>query len=117
MKLNGRKIAIFAGVYLLIIVFSNFIYVLTLNPGFDSLMRVVINLSQSALVWNTTVSATAGISYYLGLVLLNIYFAVVSYFLVFKKNFSMMWWAIGFVILNLLIVVVLRLKDFLYSSI
>lgn len=117
MKIDKRKIAIFAGVYLLTIIFSNFLYALTLNPGFDNLISVVINLGQPTLAWSSTTSVSAGITYYFGLVLLNIYFAVLSYFLVFKKNFSIKWWAAAFVVLNLLIVFVLRLKDYLYSGV
>lgn len=116
-KINKYKIVVFICVYLLIIVFSNFVYALTLDPKFGNLINVAANFSQSITVWSIPASVPLGISYYIGLVLINVYFGILSYFLVFKKNFSMAWWAGGFIVLNLLFVLVLRLKDFLYSGI
>ena len=113
-KLGKRKITIFIAAYLGIVIVSNFIYALTLDPSFDGILRVVANLGQSALIPAPVVPA--GLIYYFGLGFLNLYFAILSYILVFKKGFSMKWWALAFIFLNLLIVGVLRWKDFLYSG-
>lgn len=126
MKLNFQNLLTFGGIYLLIILVSNFIYALTIVPGFDGFILTVNNLFQSSAaptmcnIWPLSREITPGArycTYNLGFVLLNIYFAIVSYLLVFKGKMPIKYWVIAFVFLNILILMFVRLKDYLYAGI
>lgn len=126
MKLNLRNLLIFSGIYLSIILLANFIYVLTIVPGFDGFMLTLNTLFHSPIALNMcnvwpmigqNTPAAKYCTYNFSFVLLNFYFAVVSYLLVFKHKLPVNYWIIAFIFLNILVLFFVRLKDFLYAGI
>lgn len=125
MKLTRKNILRFSGIYFSIILVCNLIYVLTIIPSFEGFILTIDNLFHLPVLTTCSIWPFAGqgpeivryCTYNFSFILLNIYFAVVSYFLVFKHKLPINYWIIGFTFLNILILMFIRLKDFLYAGI
>lgn len=126
MKLNSHNILKFSGIYLLIIIVTNFIYALTIAPGFDGFIFTLSSLFNTAPTFSVCnvvplidqiASKGAYCTYNIGFISINIYLAVLSYFLIFKRKIPFKYWIIAFVFLNILFLMFIRLKDYLYAGI
>lgn len=124
MKLNYKNLLRFTGYYLLIVFIVNLVFVLILFPDIKTLFLIFPDMLRSLTVpslclifpvdyLNTSQGFNCPINY--GIILLNIYFAALSVILIFTRKLKIFHWVIAFVFLNSLVLIVLALKDYLYS--
>lgn len=118
---NLRKIILFVFLYCATILLINLTFVIIMAPSWDSFLRVMVNLLTPTIpaICNLGPDTEDGFfkcSTSLGLVIFNIFAAILSYVLVFHNKLKLRYWIIFFVFLNILVQFFLRLKDVLYVN-